>query len=358
MLPNSTLSQILYQIVAIPQKVANFCKNLCLSRHNGQNQTLNHTHTSKPNQTHFTNESYAKKPILVMSLGRGGGCSQYAFEVLKHFTIPYTLYQTTYTIEDSKPNAIKVITYHNNKYSFVLNSLFILPLLFVRIFREARRHSVLFLPYFHFWNFAFIIAFRLRSKKVVIVEHDGIVHSGDEYPFQQTLLNLCLRLSSEIIFLSEFVRNRVQVDLSHKKVHIIPHGLYDFKGLQTIPKPYNPKPTILFFGRINRYKGLQNLIDAISLLPQESYEKLIIAGKSSIEYDISGLSSHKIEVLDRFLDKEEITAVFNRSHILVLPYIEASQSGVVAIAIANAIPVICTDVGGFREQLTLNGGGL
>ncbi len=292
--------------------------------------------------------------ILVMSLGRGGGCSQYTFCVLKHFTLPYTLYQTKYAIEDIQENAIKVTTYKNNKFSFLVNSIFVLPILFLGIYSKAKHYDVLFLPYFHFWNLAFIVAFKLRKKKIVIVEHDGVVHIGEEYPFQQILVNACLKNANEIIFLSDFVRTRVSKSLiKNKPTHIIPHGLYELDYLQTTPKIYNPKPNILFFGRINPYKGLQNLIDAVAMLAQDSYDKLIIAGKSTITYDISKLPKHKIEIHDNFLSKNEIAMIFNKSHILVLPYLEASQSGVIAIGIANNIPIICTNVGGLKEQLSL-----
>ena len=105
------------------------------------------------------------------------------------------------------------------------------------------------------------------------------------------------------------------------------------------------------------------LLQAINTLPEDSFSKLIIAGKSSYQYDTSNLKESirkKIEIIDAFLSQQEIITLFNQSHILIMPYLEASQSGVAAVGIANAMPTICTDVGGLKEQFILansNGGG-
>lgn len=290
--------------------------------------------------------------ILVLSLGRGGGCSQYTFKILEHLDLPYTLYQTTYTLEDSASNAIKVKTYAKNNLSFILNSIFRLPILFIRIYFEARRHSALLLPYFHFWNLAFIFAFKLARKPIILIEHDGIIHSGDELPMQQSLINLCMKHASSIIFLTHFVRNRVSPALlKDKPSFIIPHGIFDFEGLSSEIKQYSKFPTLLFFGRVNKYKGIEILLKALESI--SNFNKLIIAGKSSYSYTIPDSIKDKIEVIDRFLSKDEIAKLFNQSQILIMPYIEASQSGVASIAIANAMPTICTNVGGLKEQFIL-----
>ncbi|RDU64002.1 glycosyltransferase family 4 protein [Helicobacter sp. MIT 14-3879] len=307
------------------------------------------------------------KKILVMSLGRGGGCAQYLFSILKHFTLPYMLYQTKYAIEDLKEYAVKIPTYHKNKISFLFNSIFLLPFILFRFYKQAKSYDVLFLPYFHFWNLAFIFIFKWQKKPIILIEHDGIIHSGDELLFQQYLINACIKNANTIIFLTHYVKNRINPKLlKNKKVFIIPHGIFAFKGLQRLPKTYNKKPNLLFFGRVNRYKGIEILLQALEKISLHSYNKLIIAGKSSYKYDLSPYSKaflQKLEIIDTFLTQNQIASIFNQSHILIMPYIEASQSGVASIAIANAIPCICTDVGGLKEQFIFeaayrNGGGV
>ena len=196
------------------------------------------------------------------------------------------------------------------------------------------------------------------GKRVVIVEHDGITHIGKTYPFQQKLMNFCMKYANEIIFLTDFVKDRVPKALiKNKKIYVVPHGLYDFNGLERVPKMYSQTPNILFFGRIDSYKGLDLLIEALKTIPSSLYHKFIIAGKSHIVYDTSGLDSNKLQILDDFLSQAEIVTLFNKSHILVMPYIGASQSGVASIAIANCIPTVCTNVGGLGEQFRLDADG-
>jgi len=324
--------------------VANIRANRLLSYLIRKNQNLKDKNNATPH-------------ILILSLGRGGGCSQYTFEILKHFSLPYTLYQTTYTIEDAKPEAKPIRTYKKNKLSFALNTAFRLPFILFKIFLESRQYSALFCPYFHFWNLGFIMIFKLLRKPIIVIEHDGIIHSGDELPFQQFLINQCIKHATSLIFLTHFVKHRIPKHLlSNKHISIIPHGVFDFKGLDTSEKIFSPKPILLFFGRVNKYKGIELLLDALFTIPPESFDRLIIAGKSSYRYDLSAYSRDflaKLEIYDEFLSQEKIAKIFNRAHILIMPYLEASQSGVASIAIANAIPTVCSDVGGLKEQFIL-----
>jgi glycosyltransferase involved in cell wall biosynthesis len=56
-------------------------------------------------------------------------------------------------------------------------------------------------------------------------------------------------------------------------------------------------------------------------------------------------------MLDRFLTREEVGVCFAAADLVVLPYVRATQSGVVPIAVAHAKPVAVTAVGGLREQV-------
>ncbi|WP_095225151.1 glycosyltransferase [Helicobacter sp. 12S02634-8] len=301
------------------------------------------------------------KPLLVMSLGRKGGCVQYAQHILAHLNLPYTLYETTYIQEPPSKGAKSIKTYRRTRLSFACNTLFRLPFLALKLCIDSHKYSALFLPYFHFWNLAFICVFKLIGKPVILIEHDGIIHTNDGMPFEQSLINASIKRADTIIFLTHFVKNSLSPKLlAHKHTAVIPHGIFALKHLHTTPKTYTTKPTILFFGRINPYKGIHLLLNALASLPLESFEKLIIAGKSSYTYDLSYPQAFldKLEIHDTFLSQESIAEIFNRSHILVMPYLEASQSGVASIGIANAIPTICTDVGGLKEQfISFRGGG-
>jgi D-inositol-3-phosphate glycosyltransferase len=120
---------------------------------------------------------------------------------------------------------------------------------------------------------------------------------------------------------------------------------------------------ILFFGRVRPYKGLEYLLDAFRLLvanPQANY-RLIVAGepiKGCEEY-VQGIQSSvkrdfdQGEVLLRmqFIPDEDVEMYLKAADVLVLPYKEIFQSGVLFLAYAFGLPVVATDVGSFREEI-------
>jgi glycosyltransferase involved in cell wall biosynthesis len=104
---------------------------------------------------------------------------------------------------------------------------------------------------------------------------------------------------------------------------------------------------ILFFGRIESYKGVDLLIDAFfksNLLSKGV--KLVIAGKGRIVHDKSALPQNVV-LINRFIENEELANLIFHCKYVVLPYLSATQSGCVMSAYAFNKPVLATDVGDF-----------
>lgn len=122
------------------------------------------------------------------------------------------------------------------------------------------------------------------------------------------------------------------------------------------------KKTLLFFGLIREYKGLDILIDAFSRL-DDSYQ-LLIAGEaygSFAPYDAL-IRNHpnrtRIHVFNQFIKDEEVNRYFCASDLCVLPYRSATQSGISAIAYHFDLPMVTTAVGGLKEMIGDTGTGL
>lgn len=111
---------------------------------------------------------------------------------------------------------------------------------------------------------------------------------------------------------------------------------------------------ILFFGRIEPYKGVDLLIEAYekSDLPSKGV-KLVIAGKGKIQYSSSNLSNN-IVFINRFIENDELSNLIRHCKYVVLPYLSATQSGCVMSTYAFNKPVLATDVGDF--SLTIEQG--
>ena len=135
------------------------------------------------------------------------------------------------------------------------------------------------------------------------------------------------------------------------RVFYVPIAAYSHFSKMHRPEA-RPEKAILFFGRIEPYKGLDLLLKAMSEVFLEFPDwKLILAGAGDLSRYRSYLNSSQIEVINRYISDEDVAGLMLRSRFVVLPYTEATQSGVVPIAYAFGRPVIATNVGSLSEMV-------
>ena len=122
--------------------------------------------------------------------------------------------------------------------------------------------------------------------------------------------------------------------------------------------------TILFFGLVRKYKGLDVLLRAMPRVLSRVECRLLVVGefydpleKYKKIISENGLGPF-VEVINRYVPNEEVAEVFDRADVLVLPYTNASQSGVAQIALANRMPIIASRAGGLPEAVRENVTGL
>ena len=144
---------------------------------------------------------------------------------------------------------------------------------------------------------------------------------------------------------------RLKYELKTNKLcYIIPHGDYSF-FLNYKRDDVNEENAVLFFGNILDYKGLEYLIKAEPLITEKIPDvKIIIAGEGNFEKYCNLIRDiNKFEIHNRFIPDEEVAEFFQRAKVVVLPYIEGTQSGIIPIAYAFKKPVIVTNVGSIPE---------
>jgi len=151
-------------------------------------------------------------------------------------------------------------------------------------------------------------------------------------------------------------RLRRDVGVDGDRVHQIPHGPLDYltRLVNEEPLPDDLRgvegPVILFFGLLRPYKGIDLLLQAFAEI--EGAE-LWIAGMPRMPLEplraLAAKAEGTVRFIPRFIRDPEIPALMRRAELLVLPYREIEQSGVLYTGLAFEKPMILSDVGGFGE---------
>lgn len=118
------------------------------------------------------------------------------------------------------------------------------------------------------------------------------------------------------------------------------------------------KPYILFFGRIEEYKGIHLLYKAF-MESQELQEKynLVIAGGGQMGFERQP-KDNQVIFLNRYIKDSEIAYLYKNAACVVYPYISATQSGVLSLAFYYQVPVLASDVPFFHGIIEKTGTGL
>ena len=139
------------------------------------------------------------------------------------------------------------------------------------------------------------------------------------------------------------------------RVLVVHHGPFNMAGhVKVRERSTSDRSTILFFGTVRPYKGLEVLVEAFDRLSDEEPDKwrLIVVGEPwegwRLPFDKIAASPHRhaIETVPRYVRDEEIPEFFGRADVVALPYLESSASGPLHLTMAAGLPVVVTSVGG------------
>lgn len=193
---------------------------------------------------------------------------------------------------------------------------------------------------------------------VISVVHDPSFHSSQT---RQTFHKFIRRIVFSHIDAFFVLSNNLKSDFEHSKevggkpVFLSRLGRYESLCACNKYKDYHPssKLRMLFFGRIEGYKGLKYLLLAFKMLKSENRSvELTILGRGYIEDDIIDLNSTKdLIIQNSYIEEKDLVNAINSCDIVICPYIDATQSGVIMSAFAFNKPVIATNVGGLKEMV-------
>ena len=201
-----------------------------------------------------------------------------------------------------------------------------------------------------------------RHCKVITLLHNAIPH--EPRFFDKLLAKILFKQCDAFVVLSENVAHDLLEMHPSAKYLLSPHPLYSHFGEKQAKDVachslgIDPsKKTLLFFGLIREYKGLDLLIDAFVSL-DDSYQ-LVIAGECYGSFDKyqavidQSKAKERISVYNQYIKDSDIPALFSAADALVLPYRSATQSGVLSLAYHFDLPVLSTNVGDFYNSIAL-----
>lgn len=209
----------------------------------------------------------------------------------------------------------------------------------------------------HLWNVPVLRALKKEGIPTLHTLHDLAPHPGSPYGALLHLWNWqVMRWADHILVHSQAARATVlKAGLSSERVTYVPilHGFWSYQAPIEEALSYSISPSLLFFGRFERYKGLDVLLKAwvraFPHLPKGA--QLILAGRGNLTRYWRGPLPRGVIVRQGHIGDEEALALFQSCACLVLPYTGATQSALIAAAYYFRKPVIVSRSGALAEYV-------
>jgi D-inositol-3-phosphate glycosyltransferase len=219
-----------------------------------------------------------------------------------------------------------------------------------------------------------LLYYRLCGRKIVLTAHNinAEKRDGNDSALNRLTLRIQYRLADHIFVHTDNMKAELVRDfgIADRAVTVIPLGINNSTPHTDLTRTNarrrlglgDDDKTILFFGSIGPYKGLETLVAAFQRVATVyPTSRLLVVGKPKVgcEQYLKGItdairrdaSSERVMQRLEFIPDEETEIYFKASDVLVLPYIQVSQSGVLVLGYSFGVPVIAAAVGSLSEDI-------
>lgn len=295
--------------------------------------------------------------VLAIEWARGfkaNGCDVYA-------TVPDTATNLDEWLDEIGSDKLFIIKDYKdkNKWDFVIKTMY---LFFVDQWKIRKKFRMIkfdfsFRTLYGHWNS--IVERCIKKEKIVSICHDPVSHSGEKGYFAKAVRKSIIDSDDVVVLTKSFVPlvNK-NYNIPIEKIHFVPHGRMssyvkcqdDRYKIDYSKDKYN----FVFFGRIEKYKGLHVLAEAGKILQEKRTDfTIVVAGNGDFaEYEKEYSEIKNSKVINRFIPDQEVGCLFSGPNIIaIIPYLDATQSGVIPIAYEYETPIIASNTGGLKEQL-------
>ena len=213
----------------------------------------------------------------------------------------------------------------------------------------------------HVWNVPLMRALTSAQIPVVHTLHDLDPHVGSRFGFLLKSWNQMVVSSADHILVhGQIYRERLLAAGATARsgdIHTVAppvpwHRSRSERG-RTWTTDTKYEPWALFFGRLERYKGLGDLLAACDMLgdPGTGSPRAVIAGPGNVSDLWAGNLPKGVELRNRLIPDAEAADLFRRCGLLVMPYVNATQSALIAAAYYFRKPVLVTRTGALPEYV-------
>ena len=212
----------------------------------------------------------------------------------------------------------------------------------------------------HLWSLALLRTLKRQGVPTVHTLHDLDPHSGSGYGALLRVWNRQVIASADHILVhgEAYYERLLAMGVPPEGVTATPL-LHLFVGgawlgaWPDLAASVEYQPWALFFGRLRPYKGLEYLMSACAMMGHNgtSQARVVVAGSGDLSALWAGPLPDRLEVHNYLISDEEAMDLFCRCGLLVLPYVDATQSALIAAAYYFRKPVVVTRTGALPEYV-------
>ena len=217
-------------------------------------------------------------------------------------------------------------------------------------------------PFFGLAYRTIVRRFKQKSKEPIFYLCHNVYPHERHRVAERLLIRPAFRFVDGFLVHSRRLVRQVRDFNSEAPVKKIFHPVYDFYAQWEPPEVIrvDAVPQILFFGKMRNYKGLGTLLQAFAFLRKRMQFRAVIAGEFYVNPKPYQRLAETLGISDcltwdnRYIPNEQVPSLFRGADLVVLPYLDATQSGVAPLAYQFNVPVIASDVGGLSELVLDN----
>lgn len=310
----------------------------------------------------------SKGKVLVSYLGRTGAGVLITYETAKAlinngFSVYILLSEYIEEKEIWKTLPAEKIEYictYKGKFEYIINTLkfLISGKKKLKSKFENIEFDFQFMPMLYMWSGVVLDAFKCKRSFAVL--HDVTPHTGTSGYVTRKFLEFSKKATDVIVHSPQYVSQvKSMLIKNDNRIHYYPLGdhteYYNALSPQKKVITYrDDRINFLFFGTIMEYKGLGLLIDAYKEL-KKTYDNITlnIVGHGDIStYKEKLKNVEDVTIINRFINDNEVKSLYMGKNIItVTPYINATQSGPIMLAMGYKSLVITSDCTGLKNQV-------